>query len=471
MKKLLFIGLLLISTFGAASQTLIATSVNPDATANHNQRKIVRDPGGNKYVVFTDTMDQISVIKRVKYTALAGSWDNATFLFVGKSPTLAINEAGKISLVFQSNDSLSKIMYSSTMDFVSWTPPVQISDSNTINTLPVADVDSSGLLNVFWITQHDSLLHTMTYACIADDTLLNRIAVVSKNEITDVAVANHLQYGDDVLLFAYQYNGDSLMLLKSHDHLTTLDTVYEAIGSQPCISYNYFFDMAPDEDYTRFLFLDSLANLIETEFEDTWSTFTSVMILPGTIDYLCIDNLAPPIGYSFLFMKDEILYHGFSYGHLYWSGYDILDTISTGPINPSIAYKSFDIEFVDFLWMEMEGSHYNIYFKRDSKETSLGTVDSESGKGFTITGFPNPFTETLTIRISGEDMKDQPEIKIYDVHSRLVNMLMPASSLQDGFEYQWSGLNMDGDRVAPGVFIITATVAYRMTARKVVYIR
>jgi hypothetical protein len=30
-------------------------------------------------------------------------------------------------------------------------------------------------------------------------------------------------------------------------------------------------------------------------------------------DYVCIDDLVPPVGYSFLFMQNENLYHGFSY--------------------------------------------------------------------------------------------------------------------------------------------------------------
>ena len=100
MKKYLILTIISLLAVDITAQTLIATSNHPEATANHNQRKIVRDSNDNIYVVFVDTNNQESVIKGVMYDNIAGQWNNAFEIINGQNPTLSINF-----------NSINKIMY------------------------------------------------------------------------------------------------------------------------------------------------------------------------------------------------------------------------------------------------------------------------------------------------------------------------------------------------------------------------
>jgi len=470
MKKILIIGTLIFLICDSYSQTLIGTSYNPEATANHNQRKIVRDSFENIYIVFTDTANQESIIKGVKYETSSGLWDNATVLFSGNNPTLAIGKNGKIHLTYESNDSISRIIHTSTYDLNVWTPLDCISDSSIVSTLPVSDVNSSGKLNVFWIEKNGIIDNSLIYANVINDTLSQRVSIVTKNEINDVAIANHLQYINDELIFAIQYNVDSILFLRTDNNMFSIDTLYEAIGSQPCITYNSFFDVTYPDNMARFLYIDNSGNLIEIEYDVSRNTSYSSQLLPNTIDYVCIDDLAPPIGYSYLFLKNDNLYHGFSYGMTYWGWSTFLDTIMSNPINPSIAYKTFNFFNIDYIWMENAGSYYNIYYKRDPKHIWLGISDIENDKGFSITGYPNPFSELLTIKLSISDSEKSPIIKIYNSYAQLVEVLEPISISDKDYEYQWDGFSQNGEKVNTGIYLITCVVGNKTTVRKVAYI-
>lgn len=470
MKTLLIFGTLIFLTCNLYSQTLIGTSYNPEATSNHNQRKIVRDSSENIYVVFTDTANQECIIKGVKYDISFGLWNNETILFSGNSPTLSISKSGKIHLIFESNDSISRIIHTSTYDFDVWTPLVCLSDTLEISILPVADVDSSGNLNVFWIEKNVMMTNSLLYANVINDTLSQRNIITTKNEIEDVAIANHLKYFNDELFFAIQFNVDSILFLRTNNNMLSYDTLYESVGSQPCITYNSFFDLeCCEENISRFIYIDYSGNLIEVECDYFGNISSSKQLLPNTIDYVCIDDLAPPIGYSYLFLKNGNLYHGFSYGMTSWGWSTILDTITSNPINPSIAYKTFNFFNVDYIWMEEAGTQFNIYYKRDSKHIWVGLNDIEKDKGFTITGFPNPFSEYLTIKLTIEDNSENPIIKIYNSNAQLIDLLEPLSISEQGYEYQWSGLNQNGEKVNSGIYLIVCVVGNKTSVRKVAY--
>lgn len=469
MKKILIIGTLLLFICDVYSQTLIGTSYNPEATSNHNQRKIVRDSSENIYVVFTDTANQESVIKGVKYEISSGLWNNATFLFDGNNPTLSISRNGKIHLTYESNDSISRIIHTSTYDFDVWTPLVLLSDTLIISTIPVADVDSSGKLNVLWIEKNETINNSLIYAGILNDTLAQRISITTKNEINDIAIANHLQYVNDELIFAIQFNVDSIIFMRSNSNMLSYDTLYEVIGYQPCITYNSFFDLSfPEENVARFLYIDNSGNLIEIEYDFSWNTAYSSLLLSNTIDYVCIDDLTPPIGYSYLFKKNGNLYHGFSYGRAGWS--TVLDTIISNPINPSIAYKTFNFFNIDYIWMEDAGTQFNIYYKRDPKHIWVGVNDIEQEKGFSITGYPNPFSEFLNIKLSVGDNEKSPTIKIYNSNAQLINTLEPLSISEQDYEFRWYGLNQNGEKVNSGIYLIICVVGNKTTVRKVAFI-
>jgi len=102
MKKYLILAVILMLVIDLTAQNLIATSNNAAATANHNQRKIVRDSYDNTYIVFVDINDQGSVIKGVMYDSIAGQWNTAVEIISGKNPALSISFDDRIHLMFES---------------------------------------------------------------------------------------------------------------------------------------------------------------------------------------------------------------------------------------------------------------------------------------------------------------------------------------------------------------------------------
>jgi len=187
-------------------------------------------------------------------------------------------------------------------------------------------------------------------------------------------------------------------------------------------------------------------------------------------DYICIDDILPPIGYSFLFKQNGDLFHGFSSGAESW-WYFVLDTIQNNPIFPSIAYKSFSSEHVDYVWMQNNGSHFDIFYRRSDKFKYLGIEDVEIGKEFKITGYPNPFTEKITIDITTENQKDEPIIKIYNTNSQLIKTLIIKQYSATRYSFVWDGTDQNNAQISPGTYIIVCTVGNIRTTRKILHVK
>jgi len=199
----------------------------------------------------------------------------------------------------------------------------------------------------------------------------------------------------------------------------------------------------------------------DNELNDNF--FTRILISQST-DFICIDDILVPLGYGFLFMQNENLYSGFSYGAL-GGWFTILDTISTNPMNPSLAYKNFSSLYIDYIWMQSNNDKYDIYYKRNEKQKNVGIKDYETGKGFSITGYPNPFNDKLNIEIEINNEKNQPILEIYDINAKKIKILQPTNQVDRKYYYRW-----DSDiSLSSGVFFIKCTVGQKTIVRKVIY--
>jgi lipoprotein-anchoring transpeptidase ErfK/SrfK len=89
--KFQFLVLFILGVTTAFSQTLIATSKHPQATAYHNQRKIVRDSEDNIYIVYQDSTENETSIYGVWFDREIEIWSNPFFISRGKSPNIAID--------------------------------------------------------------------------------------------------------------------------------------------------------------------------------------------------------------------------------------------------------------------------------------------------------------------------------------------------------------------------------------------
>lgn len=469
MKKQIIYLILLLAALETDAQTLIATSNSIEATANHNQRKIVRDSLDNVYVVFVDSTEQGKITKGLWLNKQSNEWSSTVDIVEGTNPTLSINKYGKFSLVFESNDSLRAICYISSLDFSSWSPLQRISDNNFDCFLPVCDCDSSGKFNIFWIKNQTDSKQSLMFASLVDDTLSLKKTITTKSVINDIAIANHLRNLDDIVIFSFQFSNDSLQFLSSKNNWETLDTLYETLGSQPCISYNDLISenqpyYKPNEYSVRIMYLDSTNQLIEGQFLQNQTNLDTRIVESRATDFICIDDIIVPLGYGYLFMQNGNLYSGFSYG-VYGGWSTILDTISTNPINPSIAYKSFSSLYVDYIWMQKKNKSFDIYYKRNPKQIGLGVKDYESDKGFSIIGYPNPFNDKLNIEIEVNNQANRPILEIYDLNAKKIKNLQSTNQVDSKYYYRW-----DIDKsLSSGVFFIKCTVGQKTTVRKIIY--
>lgn len=471
MKKVKLLLLLSFIALSVPAQTIIATSNAEYATYNHNQRKIVRDMLDNVYVVFSDWVPPAYVIKGVKFDAQTGVWSDPFLITEGYSPTLAISDVytWDFYLVYQSLDSISTIKYLHSSDFNNWGEAVILNEENQISDSPVADVDSLGALNVFWRQANPDTSESLIYAKVLDGALVERKEVCTKNEISDYAIANHLQYATNDLFFGIEFNEDSVEFFHSADGMQTIQSVYSALGSKPGITCNSE-SLYHDDCIARFLYKDPESYLMEVEYYLIWNTIETDQIPVGKVDYYCVDDIAPPIGFSFIFTQENVLYHAFSYGVL-WNWSSIMETVYGVNISfPSVAYKHFNFSYVDYIWMEGWETERDIFYMRDEKHiwTSIDE-DSEKGKGFSITAGPNPFSDQISINVIVENKNEIPSIEIYNASSILIKEFKFQGVNPDGYTITWNGISETGENIKAGLYVIICSVGNKRTARKIIF--
>lgn len=435
MKKILICFSILFLTNILTAQTFIATSNHPDATANHNQRKIVRDASDNIYIVYQDIVDEDTVIKGVYLNRETEEWSEPFVICVGKNPTLAISEDCKYFLIYESSELISSISLRSSTDFINWSEEIVLSDTGLDSKLPVADVDYSGSLNIFWI-EGSGANTSVKYLRYEDNTIQQNQTVLTQTGINDIAIANHLRYINQTILWAVSFDADSLYFMKTHDYFNNNEIIYKTIGTYPCVTYNYITTLNYDEtsDY-RFIFIGEDQMIYEV-----WGIGPTIRpddiyincIEELTAEYLCVDDVLLPLGYSFLFLNNEGLFHAFrvDQGLTFF-----MDNIQNGlAYNPSIAYKQYRFEVVDFIWTEKEGEIYNIYYTRDDKYIDIyDDVNEYSNSKLKITASPNPFSDKVLIDLTGIITEEKTRIRIYTIKGELI-----LDEIAEGRYFTWS---------------------------------
>lgn len=472
MKSNVVVAVFMLMAINISAQTLIATSNNSQATANHNQRKIVRDSFENVYVIYADIIENNPVIMGLRYEEVSDTWSDPEEIAPGQNPTLSVSNDDKFFLVYESSGIEPQILYMSSTDFISWTNPMLLSPEGTLSVvqLPVADVDSAGVLNVFWIEIPEVPSDfNLVYCSVQNDIILESKVVISKPMITDIAIANHLQYFDNEIYCAIQFDTDSLMFIRGSDHMELISTVYEDIGSMPCISYNFFEEFMPDYQLVRFLYKGDYY-LNEIGYNPNNSNVWTDEINESNVNFICIDNILPPIGYSFLYMQGNLLKHGFSYGPMFgWLEH--METISGNNIsNPSIAYKHFNPLYVDFIWTEGIEPEYEIFYMRDEKHQYVpGYEELNKELGFSLTGNPNPFSKEIKLQIAVIDKVEAPSINIYNTNSQLIRTFTFSNNRNGEYSFVWDGKEESGNLVKPGIYLVRCTVGDKRIARKIIF--
>ncbi|PLX25908.1 MAG: hypothetical protein C0599_00055, partial [Salinivirgaceae bacterium] len=182
------------------------------------------------------------------------------------------------------------------------------------------------------------------------------------------------------------------------------------------------------------------------------------------VDYLCVDDVILPVGFSFLFKRRDTLFHAFYDDY----NLEIRDTVPGNPLHPSIAYLKFSEDYIDYLWMEDKDTIYEIYYKRDAKHDDIGAIDPDPEDGIQLTGYPNPFKENLNIQVSSLSWNGIPDVSIYNLKSQKVKTLSP-NSISDGiYNYQWNGTSENGLKLNPGIYFIVCTDGKQKDSRRII---
>lgn len=441
----------------ATSQTLIATSRSQDATKNHNQRKIVRDYNHHVFVFYQDVINDTNSIYFVRYDSLTSSWSQPEFVTNGTSPAVGIDPyMDTIFLAYQTDELNSRIMLMKKFPDGGWDSPEQISLADSLpNVMPVADVENWGSMIVSWIEKGIS----------ADKVQLYRngevIEIYSDTSITDFSMATSLAITmEQNIFFALEKNGSHVnyFLFKNN----SLSSIADSDGNLPCQSIGSYAPGAIYSTVERIIYKDDNDDIMMNSIEiygnnfNSWGTYT---LIDGPVTNVLIDDVLMPIGFSFLFVKNDVLYHAFS-GHDFTPNVTIIDQLGNNPFNPSIAYKHFSAMVVDFVWMEDVGDNeYNIYYKRSNKIAyTIGIDENDHPEGLSLRGSPNPFTNRILLKVYTVS-EEVPVMKLYDLRGSVVKTLNGIISGDHEFTFEWNGRNESGVEVKSGTYIVTADEA------------
>lgn len=458
---------------------MFATSHCNSATANHNQRKIVRYFDDIIYIVYQDIVQDSNIIKFINYNINTHTWSSPVILFNGKNPSLSINSNGELSLVYESDDSLSSILYSNMSPSGTWSIPDTISDGNNRNIIPVADVDSLGTIHIVWI-EDSTDLDKVKYLNIIEDTINDIHILYTDSVISDVSVATNLQYwGNDVFVTFYIENKNMIHFLCSKDYGQNWNS-FNYYGSHPCITiglHPYPYNPWGAYSQPKLVYLDSANNAVIMEYNDTTASDTTYqqeyteckLVVDSMVSYICVDDpiYIPVFGFGFLYIKNGTLFQAFADDQDSFFIIQILNTFSVNPIYPNIAYKHFNMMTVDYIWMEYNGNEYELYYKSADKFIITNTESYKKYLDDALTAFPNPFYSTIEINISPNTTIEHPDVSIYDFNGKLIKTLKRDNN--SDYTFTWNAQDLNGNFVAPGTYIVRSITKVNKAGKVIVF--
>jgi len=107
---------------------------------------------------------------------------------------------------------------------------------------------------------------------------------------------------------------------------------------------------------------------------------------------------------------------------------------------------------------------------RDNKYDYIpGVDDIEDGKGFSISGSPNPFSEKITFNISVKETNLVPEILVYSTKMELIKTFDFKKTADGNYTFDWDGMYESGNKVPKGAYVIVCSVGDKRTAKKVIF--
>ena len=419
---------------------------------NFNQRKIVRSP---ELGIIAEANNEIF---------FSHNLNTPIKILNGKRASLAIDYTSNIHIVYANNG----IKYSSTESYKNWTPSISISDSCEIVSYPIADCDKEGNVHVIYGTAdtctNNNYLSSLKYIMISDNqkqqsaTIVDLIEQGNTDTIINYTLATHLLYTHATVFTAYQLSNDSIYLMYSANNGIGWKQITALSGSDPALSIGfgrYGNEIVEYFTFPTILYLDKNEDLINghgsfhssiTDTSVQW--YGEELIQNGPVDYLCIDDVVGPFGFSYIFQKRGVLYHAFSH----YRDSEIIDTISNDVVVSSIAYKQFDVEKVDIIWFERNGDNFDMYYQWFEKIPFANNyIDRESRK-LQFAAYPNPFTSEIIFSISSTKLEQELNIGVYTIEGKLLKKF--SSNNKNIIKFKWDGTTDSGNHIESGIYIV-----------------
>ncbi|HER08164.1 MAG TPA: T9SS type A sorting domain-containing protein [Bacteroides sp.] len=451
----------------ALCQVMIFSSDSMNlADWNYSQRKIIRGP------------DPCIIVESGYRIFLSRNLGEVEEILAGRSASLAVDPLSRVYIVYENQG----IRITSEKEPGIWPAGGLISDTGESASYPVADCDGAGNIHVVYgvvdtTVRGDSYLSTLKYARLSRDSVLHGSVIyrmdpwMQPDTLEQYSIATHLTYADEAVFVAYQLSNDSVYLTYSIDSGVSWRDAVSFPGTHPSLTIGpgyYPPDIIESEIFPVVLFIDpegSMANSLAYYSVGHFDWMGIRTIHPGPVESACADDLISPFQYNLIFRQKGVLYHAYTE---FFGNCQVLDTVSDRALASSIAYKQFNQDKVDIVWIENNGGIYELYYNWFSK-IPTGSGDKSHGSALLeLESSPNPFNRNITFNIHAPGYEAMLLIHIYDLYGREIKVLRVNDHFNQS-EISWNAATEDGDPLNSGIYIARIQRGGQAAIRKIIH--
>ncbi|HEX9973273.1 MAG TPA: T9SS type A sorting domain-containing protein [bacterium] len=477
----------------------IATSNHPLATAYNNGRRIVRDSNDHRYVVYQDVGGDLPIICFV-HSAEGKVWSQPDTLAEGAFPSLAIDQANRLYLVWQAADTSNIfLIYSNDLGTTWKTPPINVSQTDSERAqFPVIE---AGLQRLHLAWQQDVYLQPrrkiqeIFYTYIALDSMESTFAMpinisCSEHDSKFPSIAFNLVFekGKLHLVWYDSTSTDSsimaMIMYRAVDE--TLGVWNPPLSSTPSIlSENCGMDgvhPAVSVGYSE------VAHVVWEHWQqDRFHSFliapysfypgTPVEIRTTADPFICVDDVYLKSSALVWVSNDEVYYAQSFDGKLSSNDYILVSMADDVKSKyPGVCYKYFDQDSLDVVWTEGNTSPYKVMYRRMKKVYGYQDVEREEAENQfpqkirLRQNYPNPFNSITTIEYKISQM-DLVTIEIYDLLGQKIRTLIKQIQPSGYHHVQWDGHDDQVNLLPTGIYLCRLMVGKQQSVQKIAFIK
>ncbi|MDZ7319047.1 MAG: T9SS type A sorting domain-containing protein [candidate division KSB1 bacterium] len=500
-RRALIIAIFLSQFVNAGAQhaaTVVSSSRTPMATAYNSGRRLVRDSQDHRYVVYQDLRGDLPIICFAT-SANGKIWSIPDTLAPGAFPSLAIDQADRLYLVWQAFDASGIYFTYSNDSGKSWKFPLwMLSQAGSGKTrFPVVE---AGRRRVHFAWQQEEMQmghqrQQIFYTSMALDSLDSFGPAPMNVSQTQAdakfpSMAHNLAF-DEGRLHLVWYDSTNT------DNSTMTSIMYRAVDetlgvwqpplstSPSLLSDNCGGDCVHPavsvgfSEFAHVVWGHSQRDRFHSFLIDPYSFSHThpVEIRTQADPFICIDDVYLKSSALVWGAENEIYYVQSRDGIPISNDFILLsqpDEISSK--YPSVCYKHFDPDSLDVVWTEGNIPPYRIMYCRMKKtygyqEVGRNETENQLPQQLMLRqNYPNPFNVATTIRY------DLPRssfvtLEIYNFLSQKVRTLVAENQLTGEYQINWDGHDDSGNLVPSGIYLCQLKGDHQILTRKIVLIK